>query len=1249
MPSGDYNITVHVDFRNNVFEFLHDDNNQLSTSVKIQQALPDLRVNNLTVSVTDEFNATRLDAVWSVENIGSGKTLELNWLDTLYIKRSNSNFFDVLGEYEVTNELPIEKGQRYTNNATVFLPLAVFGQVSVMVEAASEQLSGDTSRTNNFYTLHLINIDLRAADMVIQNDLKLSDNIQGGKEVEVQYTVFNRGNKNIINTYWVDRIFIKKYQEDVNPFRNIEVKMELNETLNINDSYSKTINLKLPDDMSGAFFLEVDVNSDNSIFEGDKLLNNRIVELINVEISPAADLAVQSLTVTDKGEVSGERILSVTWEVKNIGNSMSTLKMWTDRIFAQIGPLNNNRTTDLGTFMVENRLLSQASYVLERNVILPLKLSGSIYICVQTDTTLSVYESHSTNNNIKCMDTPLHVEPRQGARLIGRISNVSTASQSGIVAVGSKMTIECNILNVGDLTTKKSSWMDVIYIAETQVSTTTQLRNVGLRIKDVLHVGILLPNMDYNFSSTFTIPQGFSGHPKFYVIPDDINEPGMGSTDNTGTNAGSTSTAVESVTSYLPKEQISFILPNLVINSSTVLHKMEGGQPVTLDYNVTNTGNITTFQVWYDSVYLSDDFLIDAFDLKLKSEPRPLQIDAGETIPFNISFILPLDLATKSYFLAVVCDSRNDVFEENEDDNTLRLSFDMQAKASTDLFVKRVIAPESAEYGSTMSVTWEVANNGTKPARGYKCDSVYLSDDSEWDINDHQLGRPSCVSFQLDGNQTEIAHGAVNSATPHAKAQKYLTLVKTRSNIIDVLSDNNVGVADKTTEITYQLLEFDQLKQVHLEHYGSVALRIKKVTEDKTIVINVTSDNQEAFNTAYIKVGRPATLYDFDQTSENPSSANHILTVPDTLNEDYYVLVENAGYLSTGSGIQTLDISVKYAKFEVMSVSPETLLLGSQTTVHISGTLFPFDMQAELHFNDSTISPIAAKSTRVFSSTDAYATFYIPSDIHLKTSFVSLKYNAERDSKVTGKMLRFRTGAEGFLSTSVENLGRFRAGETALISVHLQNNGDSDLLAPIFTVQAVGGGTIRLMDSSKVEIYKHQYLMIGTSKKGPAGIFLPRSQGSIRFEAKPKVATESSSMQFKVSSLQVSNQIPNPYIDLKEEMRPSHYDQIQWEKVWTNFIKLTGNSTLSLSRKVSEVISDMSLAGRRVQKFEDITNFLLELADAPYGDRIILRETVFNAATDSAVVLAVDFTLSARIGSREQDGFLGKGWILPLW
>ncbi|XP_053382663.1 uncharacterized protein LOC128549615 [Mercenaria mercenaria] len=635
--------------------------------------------------------------------------------------------------------------------------------------------------------------------------------------------------------------------------------------------------------------------------------------------------------------------------------------------------------------------------------------------------------------------------------------------------------------------------------------------------------------------------------------------------------------------------------------------------------------------------------------MKLKSIFRDFLLEPDETVSLNMTFFLPKDLETKSYYLAIVCDSRDDLYEENENDNVKRIVFDLTESVSTDIVVKQVKSPSFVEYGNEITVTWDLINNGTNSASGYKCDSVYLSEDRMWDIEDSQVGEPSCQSFSLAANQTDQLHFSLRYKIPHVTARYYSTLVKSRTNVIDIHIDNNVGVSENKTRVAYQSVTTGTSTSMKLLADQFLSVQIINVSADETLIVNVTSNKVNAFNNIFLKSSSPATLYDFEIASDNPNLPNQIVSVPNTLSTDYYILVENSGFL-TQKVEQNVTISVKYATFEIIDVFPKSAITGAQTTLYIKGTLFPYDMQARLNSSNDVFT---AKSIYVFSSTEAYVSFDIPLNIPESNFSLFLSSTSLNQTIVFNEEISVGSGTNGFLFTNVETTARIRTGETGTVKLEIQNRGDSDLLVPIIKVEALGDGSLRLMDETFDGFYRNRFYLFGSPEQGPAGLLRPNARSSLTFKSQQKdlifQRSEVKKMKLSVYEIVQSIDTPNPFLEMKEDMRPSHYNAEQWMPVWNNFITMTGNNTLSLASKMSAVLTEMSLAGRYVWKVDSILKYLVDFADAPYGGRTLQIETDFDVQSDANVRLVIDRFLSARIGSRKQPGYIGPGWILPLW
>ncbi|WAR23257.1 WAPA-like protein, partial [Mya arenaria] len=1205
LPTDKYTLHVTADNRNYLFEYLNEANNEIIQQVTVQQALPDLSVEYFNVTIRYETNRTLINADWSVHNVGIGKTVRSQWFDTISVKTQNQNYFTELQTFQ--NKHGLLPNESYDSNATIDLPFNVYGDVVFKLTTDLDpSSSGDGYLLNNVKTHSTINIQLRAADLTI-TAVMLSKYVQAGKGVSITYTVQNVGSLDINSTKWTDRIYISDTIGNLQAILNLNTSLALQADLNKNKTYSKTIGFSLPNEMSGQYYLTVIVNDNAMIFEGPNTENNIVKRELNVEAALSADLYVKKIKANAISFATEEYIVSVEWEVQNIGNSMDTRHEWQDAVFYKHIDSDFNV---LNTFKIKHALESQDFYQKKETVVLPSKFSGNIFICVQTVFSGELYEANSTANNVLCSISPITIQMASPPTLSANIGEITSLSDNGTFETGSFVKITYSVENTGESRTSMSSWIDSVYISNVNVESVSDLKRIGWHVKDIVHIGALGTGQKYTATSTFQLPMTFSGRPRIYIVSNNTANDGTGE-NNTDETTGLAKS---------PILELSYVLPNLQIVSNIKLPSLHGGQPVIVEYQIVNTGNTSVLGNWFDSVYLSEDIILDAFDYKLKSELRLTTLRPNDSVNVNISFILPVDLQTKTYMLAIVCDSRDEIFEVNENDNEFRIDFRLEARLSTDIAVISVNAPAFSSFGSDMNVKWEIVNNGSKSAQGYKCDSVYLSDNEVWDITDMQIGKPKCSFFTLEANSSSQLSESVSASTPQVAANEYNTLVKSRSNVIDINQENNVAITLQKTRIIYDTINVGETVNRNL--VGSLVLRVVNVTDDETLMITVSSNS--SIN-VYLKGGSPATFYDFDISSDDPTSSSQVITFPNTENGDYYLLIESSN-IKTG-GKQSLAISVKYAVFEIIDIYPRMLIPNAQTTLKIKGAMFSSDMHASIYYNNTSDNNFIAKQTLVFTSGLAYSTFHIPEaastgPITFQLSSLSL------NKTIYYENLLIQNGVKGYISAYKESPGRLRVGETGTFLIRIQNLGDSDVNVPILNVEALGDGSFQLQDDTREEFFRKQYLLFCISDDGPSGILLAKDYCQLDLNVRQDdTQVNFASLSMQVWEITQNERSVNPFMQSKNNLRPSHYDENAWDRVWNNFLTLTGNTSLSMGKKMSSVLNEMSVAGRRVRPTLDNAEVVLTLHKEDFlflkGDEhVYLHQTLGTLTrTDSGFTL----------------------------
>ena len=169
-------------------------------------------------------------------------------------------------------------------------------------------------------------------------------------------------------------------------------------SLDIDEFYEETASFTLPNGLSGDFFVFVQTDEPNDVFELDK--NNNIgfdAEEITI-VSRPADLVVTAAS-SDATAEAGKGI-RVDWTVANQGVGDTVVSSWTDRIIASVdGVLGNGDDVSLGEFTRSGLLNVGEGYSRSEIVSIPFNFAGDYQLFVVTDARGQVFEDLNEGNN----------------------------------------------------------------------------------------------------------------------------------------------------------------------------------------------------------------------------------------------------------------------------------------------------------------------------------------------------------------------------------------------------------------------------------------------------------------------------------------------------------------------------------------------------------------------------------------------------------------------------------------------------------------------------------------------------------------------------------------------------------------------------------------------------------------------------------------------------------------------------------
>ena len=720
--------------------------NCFSTAGPVQtfttEALPDLIVENI-VAPTAAASSNPISVSWKIKNIGQGGTGTHNWIDYIWLSADTilqdnppaSDFY--LGG--IPNLAALAPGESYINSATFTVPNGIGGNYHVIVKTnqlgTQNPISSfiETDNTNNLKVSDSFNILLSPSPDLQISSVITPINAFSGNNVQVTYTVKNKGVSVVNNqAQWLDNVYIS-----FSPVFNMQTAMLLKGythygSLLKDSSYTTTLSVSIPPYIYGLYNIYVVTDVNNELYEAPFENNNTGSNVINVYLSPPADLAMQNFTVPAIASTGAAAY--ITWSVKNVGaNAFFT--PWTDRVYVSPDPVFNNNATEIAfeDLSLES-LPSGESYNGYAFVNMQLAYSGKyLYVVANADNDL--FEYTYTQNNILRSDTTISITVPD-LKVDTVITPASANSGDNIIA-------EWRIKNIGTGAIINKERVDSFYL-----STQTAFNyNTAIGIGKLTFNESVAVNGSLSKQTSLTIPNGISGNYYLYVFTD----AGQAIFEN-GSEANNISRSANPININLTAS------PDLVIQNIQVPSSLRSGFNMPISFTVKNLGTgAATGTTWTDKVYITphavwDNDLLHAQLLGTFTRTQSLGSNASYTVtdsvPVKVSatgkLIVDQQLLDSAYaYIHVVTDAGNQLYEYNGENNNQIVSDSVFViPPRIDLQVTEVYSSDSAYAGQSANIYWEVKNNGVSTAyKGlevpcYWYDGVYLSKDTVWDASD---------------------------------------------------------------------------------------------------------------------------------------------------------------------------------------------------------------------------------------------------------------------------------------------------------------------------------------------------------------------------------------------------------------------------------------------------------------------------------------------------------------------------------
>ncbi|MCW5625863.1 MAG: hypothetical protein KIT73_14215, partial [Burkholderiales bacterium] len=496
---GNFRFLVRTDYYDAVEEgALENDNITSSDLTRVRLTPPpDLQVESVNAP-PQAFSGQPVNLTWTIVNAGDGRTAATAWTDRAFL--STDEVLDAsdvqLGQFHRAGAL--DAGDTYTGNLTAQLPVGISGPYYVLVrtDVANTVYEHVYEGNNVGFDATPINVLLTPPPDLEVDSIATAVDVIAGTTLGIDYRVVNYGATATPNAVWTDGFYLST-DSVLDAGDRLIGSFRHGGALPVDGFYDRHVDLTVPFDLEGAFYLLIHTDSGNEVFELDND-NNVVASTQTVAVlQRPADLVVDRFEAPATGAAGREVVLS--WDVRNAGTGTTVSTRWVDRIYASVdGVLGNGDDVLLGEFVRGAALVAGATYTRNETVSLPLGLSGTYRLFAVTDAGGSVVEGVENNNTRGGVEMTI---TRDTADL--QVVSLTAPPQA---EAGETLAVQWRVENLGGNRTNASYWYDEVWLSRDQIL------DVGtdVRLGEVRRTNALGAGDGYDAIGNFALSAGLA-------------------------------------------------------------------------------------------------------------------------------------------------------------------------------------------------------------------------------------------------------------------------------------------------------------------------------------------------------------------------------------------------------------------------------------------------------------------------------------------------------------------------------------------------------------------------------------------------------------------------------------------------------------------------------------------------------------------------------------------------------------------
>lgn len=897
----------------------------------------DLKVVSLG-SPADAFAGDSILIAYTVENDGVIATDSKRWNDEVYISplpffnssaiklaetgspnfTLDTNYFytqngPVISSVE-TIPYPIQVDSFYTVNKKFRVPTNLLsGQYYIYVKVNSNHPFGlyEGAYVNNNLAKSPIVLSLTQlppADLVVDS-FSCPTVIGSGTTVSVSWRVKNQGIAETAVSQWKDRVYINTSN---GVYGAIVLTTTGRKTSLLKDSsYLVTTQVKIPHGISGAYYMLVRTDDSNDVFEYLQENNNTYStpNPITINLSPYPDLQIANVHF-DFDTLQSNIPVNLSFTIKNTGTAASSgsFRQALYRIDPSIDP---DSLIYIGDVSHALPILPGDSVIKTTTLYTPGK-NGYFYFKVKADHTNTQYEHTEEGNNLSFADTVF-------IRAFTSDLAIHNATFPSSTTSGQTYFVSYAVENDGSGTTSQASHTNRVF-----VSTDSTYSIYDLPVSSIQYYGLLDSTQGYTHTLQINLPHSLSsGNYYLLVLVDGYND--ITNDANTANN-----------TVAIPFTNTQIPAPDLLVIDIQYPDTINKGQAFYVSYTVQNNGpgNMTNVNV-SDVLFInSGPGINNYYGLGIQQKIRDLLPNQS----YTDSILVPAIPGTYSGFqyFTIQSDPYNTVYENGVDNNNMLADYVfVQTTSNMDLVPTYLHLPKDTFLlGEEVSVPFAYTNAGSNVYLASTRNAMYLENTSLAEMTELNF-KSKYISIAPGDTLQDTLVVKIKDITPfwvNAQLKLNTSLSFPESNL-----NNNILTKDSVYVDATELLAEVPLVQTlpyNTPRYYKIFL---PANQDLAIFVkHLSGSGQNEVSCSYQKVPGSST---FEFNSNDASSKDQIVLVPETQNGWYYIYVQNN---QAGATNQQIEITAKILPPSILSVNQNEVGQGTVTTAVLGSGFRPY-------------------------------------------------------------------------------------------------------------------------------------------------------------------------------------------------------------------------------------------------------------------------------------------------------------------